>query len=259
MIGIFDSGSGGLSVLAPLRRRAPMADIVYFADIANLPYGEKTTQEIDRLTYAGIHTLITHGATQIINACNTVSAFLTPGHISVFDIEKQNVLEMIGPVLCGTKKKNYKKIALVATRATIRSGAYQRGLDMLGIESFPLVASDLVLAIESGAPEDALRAITDRLVKAMSEAGCDALLLGCTHFPLVRSVFETSLKNINDGITIIDPAEYVVEEAVRRFDLNGEGKTLFVLSKESSVFDNNVMRLLGDQQYDFVSETPRFF
>ena len=189
MIGIFDSGSGGLSVLGPLRRKAPDADIIYFADIANLPYGDKTLVQIDALTYGGIHTLLAHGATQILNACNTASASLTFGQMGAFGIEHGDMIEMIGPTIAGMRGSGYAKIAVVATRATIRSGAYQRGLDVLGIAHHAVAAPDLVPAIESGAAPDTIKKIVDDIVETVVANGCDGLLLGCTHFPLVRDLF----------------------------------------------------------------------
>ncbi len=245
MIGIFDSGSGGLSVLGPLRQQAPDADIVYFADIANLPYGEKTLAEIDALTYGGVQMLLAHGATQILNACNTVSAFLNADDMGAFGVEREDMIEMIGPTIAGLKESGYKKIAVVATRATIRSGAYQRGLDMLGIDNYALAVPGLVPAIESDAAVEVIKKIIDDTVDATIAHGCDALLLGCTHFPLVRDLFDQSVSERTNIVTIIDPAEFVVKETFKRFDITGSGKTRFVLSKDSAVFREKASRCLG--------------
>ncbi len=245
MIGVFDSGSGGLSVLGPLRRKAPDADIVYFADIANLPYGDKTLVEIDALTYGGIHTLLTYGATQILNACNTVSASLTLGQMGAFGVDREDMIEMIGPTICGVKALGYKKIAIVATRATIRSGAYQRGLDVLGIDHYAVAAPDLVPAIESGATSETIKKIIDDIVDTTVANGCDALLLGCTHFPLVRDLFEQSIIERKSDIVVIDPAEFVVKETLKRFDVSGNGTTRFVLSRDSVVFREKASSCLG--------------
>lgn len=245
MIGVFDSGSGGLSVLGPLRRKAPDADIVYFADIANLPYGDKTLTEIDALTYGGIHTLLAQGATQILNACNTVSASMTLGQMGAFGVEYGDMIEMIGPTIAGVKLLGYKKIAIVATRATIRSGAYQRGLDVMGINHHAVAAPNLVPAIESGAPAETVQMIVDGIVDTIIANGCDAVLLGCTHFPLVRDFFERSIEGQPNAVSVIDPAEFVVKEALKRFDVSGNGTTQFVLSKDSIIFREKVSRCLG--------------
>ncbi|MDQ5927640.1 MAG: glutamate racemase [Patescibacteria group bacterium] len=245
MIGIFDSGSGGLSVLGPLRRKAPDADIVYFADIKNLPYGDKTLAEIDALTYRGINTLLAHGATQILNACNTMSASMTLGQMGAFGVEHSDMIEMIGPTIGGLKGSNYERVAIIATRATIRSGAYQRGLDVIGKDHHPFAVPDLVPAIESGASIETIKKIVDGVIDVVVAHGCDAVLLGCTHFPLVRDFFEQSINKRGMNINVIDPAEFVTKEALRRFDVSGSGTTRFILSKDSSVFRKRASEYLG--------------
>lgn len=245
MIGIFDSGSGGLSVLGPLRRKASDADIVYFADIANLPYGDKTLAEIDALTYGGIHTLLAQGATQILNACNTVSASMTLGQMGAFGVKHGDMIEMIGPTIAGLRESGYKKIAIVATRATIRSGAYQRGLDVLGIDHHSVAAPDLVPAIESGASSETVKKIVNDIVDTTVANGCDALLLGCTHFPLVRDLFEQSISDQENAVVVINPAEFVVKETLKCFDVSGSGTIRFILSKDSQVFREKASRCLN--------------
>lgn len=247
MIGIFDSGSGGLTVLKAVRACMPEADIVYFADIANVPYGDKTPAEIDALTMMGMRVLVEYGATHIINACNTVSAALTLGHIDLLGIGRDRVVEMIMPTVAGVKKDGHNRIGLVATHATVQSGIYDRRFSMCGIESRSVALPRLVPAIEGG-DTDVCHLIRDDVVAATKDV--TALVLGCTHFPLVQSSFEKVLSEIGRGdIKIIDPAQYVAHEALEQWGkMDGGGSVTFVVSKPSAVFQARARSLFDDSE-----------
>ena len=132
MIGIFDSGVGGLSVLKQLRLSAPRAEVIYFGDSANAPYGNKTNQEIKLLTKLAIETLIKNGAHQIISACNSMSVLIEPLILAELGVAKNNFIEMVGPTVIDFKQKykDNQKILLLATEATLRSGIYQKSFDV---------------------------------------------------------------------------------------------------------------------------------
>src|SRR5262249_29124782 len=99
MIGIFDSGVGGLTVLHAIRQNLPSADVLYFGDTKNAPYGEKSREKLSDLTTANIKFLLEHGATNIVSACNSVSASLAISLFDAFDLKPQQLIEMVGPTV----------------------------------------------------------------------------------------------------------------------------------------------------------------
>src|SRR3989338_6890315 len=125
MIGIFDSGIGGLSVLIELKKRAPDLDVIYWGDTKNVPYGTKKKEELEVLMANNIHELIKRGATHILNACNTMSTVMTPGD-PVFkkdtDIE---IMEMVQPTVRALAQQK-KQTLILPPPATIASEIYQK-------------------------------------------------------------------------------------------------------------------------------------
>jgi glutamate racemase len=124
MIGIFDSGSGGLTVLKTVRERMPSADILYFGDIKNAPYGEKPHGELGALTVRAIELLQKRGAESIVSACNSVSASLAISLFDALSLAPGHLIEMVGPTVSAFKDSP-ERILLTATPATIGSEIYQ--------------------------------------------------------------------------------------------------------------------------------------
>lgn len=239
MIGIFDSGSGGLSVLAEIRKQLPEADVVYLGDIANAPYGSKTREELGALTGAAISRLLSEGATKIVSACNSVSASIVLPMLSILSIRPFDMVEMVGPTVKSLKDEK-RKILLVATPATIESGIYQQGFRSVGKEIATLPIPDLAGMIEFGESEKKLEAMVRRhLTDRMGEL----LVLGCTHYPLVRNVFEKILAG--KDVEIYDPAVAVANEVKAMMDEKGEGKLHFLITKDSALFRERVESLFG--------------
>ncbi len=245
MIGIFDSGSGGLTVLKALRDILPSCDVVYFGDIKNAPYGERSQEELSRLTIEAIQLLLGRGATKIVSACNSTSASLA---VSIFDssgVEPANMIEMVGPTVAYCKNID-GPILVCATPATIRSGIYQNAFRMAGKDVDVLPLPGLAGAIEFGAPQNEI----EDIVRAglATTAPPKNVVLACTHYPLVLPVFAAALP----GAAIIDPALAVAERAYQRFwpqEVLG-GKTTFVISKESPQFRALVAKLFAEAPYD---------
>jgi len=233
MIGLFDSGSGGLSVLAALLRKAPHADIAYFGDIANAPYGVRPQSELTKLTKAGVAVLRQMGASEIVSACNSVSPSILAGAAG-----DMRVIEMTKPTARGIAAYKEKKILVVATPATIASEIYQRALG--GVAT--LAIEKLAGAIEFGAPQDEVRAIVREAFS--KRPACDLVLLGCTHYPLVKDIIEEETQ-----LECIDPATFVADDVVQTFDVDGKGRIHFRISKDSEHFRARVATLLGDAPY----------
>lgn len=248
MIGIFDSGSGGLTVLRALRERSPFADVVYFGDLVHAPYGSKSREELNILTMEGIEFLLKQGADEIVSACNSVSVSITKPLLSSLGIPFEHVIEMAGPTtqfLRGIEES----ILVVATQATIESGIYGNKLEESGVRTCGLALPDLVPLIEQGVGENDIRSMLVRdLVPHVSQK-YSRIVLGCTHFPLVREAFEFVLKEQGWCGQIIDPAHAVADEVAKRFKKRGNGTTRYVLSKQSDVFERRVRQMFPHGQY----------
>src|SRR5687767_11474091 len=105
MIGVFDSGSGGLSVLLEIRKRLPSVDVVYLGDIKNAPYGSKTREELGALTVMAVSRLLNEGADFIVSACNSVSASIVLPMLEILGVKPFEIVEMVGPTVKGLKNK----------------------------------------------------------------------------------------------------------------------------------------------------------
>jgi len=236
MVGIFDSGSGGLSVLRAIRTRAPHADVVYFGDLKNVPYGNKTREELDTLTAHGIHVLHRYGAEQLVSACNSI-ALSTRTLCRECFISPYEVIEMVGPTASLLSSPSTHALVL-ATKATIESGIYQEQFLRLGSRADGVALPELVPLIEAqrevGRMEDMVRTA---LAQSLTE-GHTHLILGCTHFPLVREVFLRVLGEFTKTVEIVDPAESVAEAVAEQFDTQGTGKTRILVSAKSPVFES---------------------
>lgn len=244
MIGIFDSGSGGLSVLKELRQKLPSADILYFGDIKNVPYGMKSQEELSKLTAESIELLHKEGAKHIVSACNSVAASLV---ISMTDrlSFSGDIIEMVGPTVSSFRESG-KRLALCATPATIDSGIYQSAFSLVGQEVQYISIPDLATAIEFGKPEEEIEKI---IREAFFEAkDFNTLILSCTHYPLVKNVFERVL---GAKVEIFDPSIAVAEKVKEVFavDALGSGQTRFIISQESVVFRQRVAEILPDKTY----------
>ncbi len=235
MLGIFDSGSGGLSVLTAIRERAPKVDVVYFGDLKNAPYGEKSREELGALTVLGIERLIREGATEIVSACNSVSVSIVLPMFDILDLPRANIIEMVGPTVAAFKGTD-ARILVLATRATVESGVYRESFRMVGVEAQCAAIPGLVPLIESGAGRDAVRAEIEAALRPHVDSGFTHILLGCTHFPLVRGVFEEVASACSLQASFVDPAHAVADAVCARFDMSGSGMTRIIISQESPVF-----------------------
>jgi len=246
MIGLLDSGSGGLTVMKAVRAELPSADIIYFGDIKNAPYGGKSRVELSRLTVAAIKILQERNVDRIISACNSVSASLAVSLYDVFEIAPQNLIEMVGPTVSYFKNSS-ARIALCATPATIISGMYENAFRMLGKETINIAIPDLAKLIEFGGNEAEMRLV---IIEALApfDGQYDLLILACTHYPLVTQIF---IEVVNDQVQLFDPAQVVAARAKKLFWPMevGSRTTHFILSTESPLFKAYVDRLFPGLKY----------
>lgn len=240
MIGIFDSGSGGLTVLKAIREVMPSTDILYFGDIKNAPYGSKSNSELSVLTVRAIELLQKRGANSIVSACNSVSASLAVSLFDALSLTPDSLIEMVGPAVSYFKNSS-ARLLLAATPATIQSEIYQNAFRMIGKEVEAIAVPDLAAAIEFGSSEEEIEQIIRDVFKGVQLENFDAVVLACTHYPLVTHVF----KRVLGAVHLFDPAVAVGERVKRKLWPRevGDGTTHFIISKDSEPFRDRVAQL----------------
>jgi glutamate racemase len=204
-IGVFDSGIGGLTVAAALQNLLPSENIFYLGDTARVPYGGKSRRTVERYSIEIGGLLLAERAKIIVVACNTASALAVPRMKEMFKVPVQGVVAP-GAAAAVASTKN-KTVGVIGTRATIASGAYEHAINSLDadIRVISVACPLLVPLIEEGMFEDK---VTDlmlaRYLAPLLSAGIDTLVLGCTHYPLLR---EAIARTAGPGVTLVDSAE----------------------------------------------------
>ncbi|MEN9560978.1 MAG: hypothetical protein RIQ56_251 [Candidatus Parcubacteria bacterium] len=249
MIGVFDSGSGGLTVLRALVSRMPRADFAYFGDIANAPYGEKDTEMLNSLIRSGMRRLRDAGAVKLVSACNTASAPVLQGLLG-----HERVIEMTRPLARKARAWAGRRALLLATPATVSSQAYQDALGVI-LQLEAVAIPGLAGKIEFGAPKQELSECVKNALAPYSSTRYDMLILACTHYPLIKNVFEQVTREIWGTLNIIDPADAVAEEVETQFHEEGRGKIMIQLSKDSTFFRNRFRELFPDKEASITADT----
>lgn len=216
-IGLFDSSLGGLTVLRALREILPNRDVIYIADTAMLPYGERSRANVQRLSYRLVGYLVGQGAIMVVAACNTAVGSLLP------EAQEEFQVPILGPILPAARevlRRGGKRVGILATQGTIQEGYYQRALHDLDqeVECFVSAAPGLVHLVEGGrfSGEDVTGMVQDYL--APFQGKIDTLILGCTHFPFLFSPIQEALA---PGIQIIDPAGALAREVADLLEKKG--------------------------------------
>ncbi len=209
-IGVFDSGVGGLTVAKEIMHQLPDEKIVYFGDTARVPYGSKSRETVTRYSRQIVRFLETHQVKMIVVACNTASAY------ALDEIEKEIDIPMIGVVRpaveVASKTTRNGRIGVIATQATIDSQVYSTyikqispDMDVIG-KACPLFCP----LVEEGLLEDPVTdEIARRYLLELVDIGIDTLILGCTHYPLIR---KTIARVVGDGVALVNPAYETARE-----------------------------------------------
>jgi glutamate racemase len=242
-IGVFDSGIGGLTVVKALCDRLPNETIVYLGDTARVPYGPKSPETVQRYALELAHMLMEENAKALVVACNTVSSVALPLLTKNFSVPVVGVIEPgARAALQATRNRH---VGVIGTRATVRSGAYQKALHAtdnnvrVSSRACPL----LVPLIEEGLLNDD---ITDRVISRYLEPlladNIDTLVLGCTHYPLLRAAIARALGR---EIALVDSAQNcatAVQETLDRQSLRSpapeRGELRVALTDEADNFLN---------------------
>jgi glutamate racemase len=215
-IGVFDSGFGGLTVLKALLELVPGADYVYFGDTARLPYGSKSVETVARYAVEAAHYLESHGAQMLVIACNTATALAldqitTAAHVPVLGVVEP------GAEAARSASRN-QKIVVIGTEATVSSHAYRKALEARGMQAREKACPLLVPLVEEGWVEHSVTEQVARIYLAEAFADgfhdADTLVLGCTHYPLLKPL----LQRVTPAhVSIVDSAESTARAVSSRF------------------------------------------
>ena len=203
-IGVFDSGVGGLTVAREIMRQIPNERIVYFGDTARVPYGSKSKDNIIKFSRQIIRFLQTENVKAIVIACNTASALALDEMQQEFDLQILGVVKPGAKVAVETTVN--KRIGLIGTEANIRSGVYTRYIKSLDDEAkvFEKACPLFVPLVEEGwLHDDITLQVASRYLEELKEKDIDTLIMGCTHYPLIRS---TIRKVMGDKVNLVNPA-----------------------------------------------------
>lgn len=249
-IGVFDSGLGGLTVVKALMRRMPQEDIVYFGDTARVPYGTKSRESIIRFSKENVAVLLKRQVKMIVVACNSSSSHALAALHETFDLPIIGVIEP-GCRAAAKATKN-KRIGIIATPATINSYAYPQEIARLDstIKVIGQACPLFVPLIEEGWSQKSVTVtIAQEYLKKLSQSKIDTLILGCTHYPLLKV---TLRKVLGPRVKLVDSAEEVVEDVRKVLDshkaLNektDKAQYKFLVSDEPAHFQKLARRFLG--------------
>ncbi|MBN1869415.1 MAG: glutamate racemase [Candidatus Omnitrophica bacterium] len=240
-IGVFDSGLGGLTVVRELMRQLPLEDIVYYGDTARVPYGTKSKEAIVRFSIENTGILLKHKVKMVVVACNTSSSY------ALNALRKKFRVPVVGVIDPGAKRaisltKN-KKVGVIATSATIASGKYVQAIKTFdkSVEVFAKACPLFVpLAEEGWFHKPVTVDIAKEYLLPLKKSGIDALILGCTHYPLLKKALRAA---VGKEVALVDSAREVASDV----------KALLTMLK-------NRKTTLGIPRYTFlISDRPQEF
>jgi len=245
-IGVFDSGVGGLTVLHELLVQLPHEDFLYLGDTARFPYGERTPAELERFAAEIAEELLARGAKLLVVACNTATAAALPAlqrrmrqttlGVDVLGVVRPEAVQAVATTRSG-------RIGLLATPATVASGAYARALQDVDphVELVAVACPDLAPIVQAGdALDEAVVETVRSYVAPLREAGVDTVVLGCTHYPLLQPMLQRMLGR---GVAIVTSGAALarqVEHALSVRELGnprvGEGDYRFLCTGDGDAF-----------------------
>ena len=259
-LGVFDSGIGGLTVAHAIFERLPQESVVYFGDTARVPYGPKSPETVRRYSGEILQYLLGRGVKMVVVACNTSTAH------ALDDLQRRAPVPVIGVIEPGATAAvaatRSGRIGVIGTAGTIASGAYERAIKALRPDAsvFSQACPLFVPLIEEGwFDHPATELVAREYLEPLLAADVDVLVLGCTHYPLIKPLLSRVL---GPTVRLIDSAEETAAEVVRRLAAGGLAASdaqrvthEFVVSDDEPHFRNVGARFLGEkvQQVEVVS------
>ncbi|HEX2967869.1 MAG TPA: glutamate racemase [Bacteroidales bacterium] len=254
-IGIFDSGVGGLTVAHAVKQALPGESIVYFGDTAHLPYGDKSAESIRSYSEKITQFLLEeHRAKAVLIACNSASASAFDSLKNTYK-DKTILIDVIDPVVQYMGTSKYRKIGVIGTKRTISSGTYEKKIkeQSPSVTVISMATPLLVPMIEEGFIfDDISNAIIRAYLSDQSLAGIEALILGCTHYPIIKNQIS---KIFNFNVDVVDSAKVVsikVREALESKNLlntSRKAKDLFFVSDYTPYFEK-IARMFFEGRID---------
>ena len=209
-IGVFDSGLGGLTVVKALMAELPSESIIYFGDTARVPYGTKSKSTIVRFSLENVEFLLRFGVKCIVIACNTSSSWALPTLRKYFKVP---IIGVIRPgSLAAVRQTRNKRVGVIGTRATIKSGAYEAEIHRIDpkVKVFSQSCPLFVPLVEEGWLTGSIsRTIAEQYLLMLKRERIDTLIMGCTHYPLLASTIQEVL---GPSVTLVDSAERTAAE-----------------------------------------------
>ncbi len=252
-IGVFDSGLGGLTAVKELRKILPGEDIVYFGDTGRVPYGSRGRQIILQYSRQDIRFLLQQGVKCVMAACGTVSSTYPAEEAALLPVPYTGVVQAAAQAAARTTRNG--RIGVIGTAATIQSGSYEsllRGL-LPGVQIYKKACPMFVPLVENGYVRDTdlvTKLLIEEYLTGIRDAGADTLILGCTHYPLLKKLIGEFM---GDGVTLIDPGKitaHALKDALRAQGLlNGQtagGSAHYYVSDSTEGFKTMADLFLGE-------------
>ena len=254
-IGLFDSGLGGLTCVPHLMRELPVEKMIYFGDTARTPYGSKAFSTIRNFSLQITDFLVKNNAKMIVIACNTVSATsITEIKAKFPDIPVIGIIEPAAEKAAGISYSG-DRIGVIGTKATIRSGAYEKHIKAANAEAnvFSIACPAIVPLIEEGIIDNEIMDLTIKyyMDDFIRENGIGTVVLGCTHYPFVRD----NIERLYPGLKIVDPSREIVfkikEELTREglLAVHPESENTFYASDLSENFLKMIGHIFKDENF----------
>ena len=261
-IGIFDSGVGGLTVYRALHERLPNERFVYLGDTARVPYGTKSLATVERYAVENSKFLEAHGIKLLVVACNTASALALPAIRKAVNVPVIGVIEPgahAAVEVANTAKSSDANIGVIATEATVNSGAYANAIAALGAKSEVIERACplfVPLAEEGWADSDVARTVANDYLRDFKKTAIAALVLGCTHYPILRNVIS---ETVGHEITLIDSGAATAADVESLLETNSlTHDEPFGLYQERSLCDDLDHFYVTDAAERFAKVAERF-
>ena len=255
-IGVFDSGLGGLSAVRVLKKILPEEDIIYFGDTGRVPYGTRSPEIITRYALDDMNFLCSFGVKAVLVACGTVSSVALDALRESFDVPVMGVVEAAAKKACEVSQN--KKVALLATNATVKNGAYEKYLSSISSEyAFMGVGCPMfVPLVENGYIENSCkvtRLFCDEYISKLCDFCPDCIILGCTHYPLIKDIIKSSTKELIGPVSIVDSGEQAALEIKEFLSAGGllndtchKGNVQYFVSDDTFSFCQSASVFLGE-------------